>query len=193
MKKFLALLLLPFTLCADLILLDTLDFDIDNSLSFTRSHRTETGHDYYYNLLSFTVDTQGQYRADNSLITSHSTFDYGENHTGLFNRADTFIYLYENSFDPEQPSLNLIASDDDSYNGQNDNGVQFSLSHTLQPDTTYYSVITTYNAEQQMAGEVEIYGPNGASWAYTIIPEPATYGLVMSGALLILLKRKRNV
>tara|TARA_E500000318_G_scaffold52718_1_gene49140 strand:- start:13 stop:594 length:582 start_codon:yes stop_codon:yes gene_type:complete len=193
MKKLLAYLLIPFTLCADLVLLDTLDFDIDDSLSFTRNHRTETGHDYYYNLLSFTVDTQGEYRADNTLITSHSTHDYGENHTGLFNRADTFIYLYENSFDPEQPSLNLLAFDDDGYDGQNDNGVQFSLSHTLQPDTTYYSVITTYNAEQQIAGEVEIYGPNGASWAYTIIPEPATYGLIMGGALLILLKRKRNV
>ena len=185
--KYLSLLLLPLTLLGNgnLVLLDTLDFDIDDSLSFTRSHRTETGHDYYYNLLSFTVDTQGQYKADNSLITSHSTFDYGENHTGLFSRADTFIYLYENSFDPEQPSLNLIASDDDGYNGPNDNGVQFSLSHTLQPDTTYYSVITTYNAEQQMAGEVEIYGPNGASWAYTIIPEPATFGLFLGCAVLL--------
>ena len=65
------------------------------------------------------------------------------------------------------------------------NGVQFSLSHTLQPDKTYYSVITTYNAEQQMAGEVEIYGPNGASWAYTIIPEPGTYALVLGCVALL--------
>ena len=193
MKKFLALLLLPFTLCADLVLLDTITFDIDQSLSFNRPNWNDNEDIFYYNILEFSVDTAGDWRASNSSILSHDSFDYSRypNHQTPWFNADTYIYLYEGSFTPTNPSLNLIAQDDDGYDGGND--VQFDLTTNLKKDTTYYSVITTYDPEELIEGSVDIYGPQGGVLTYTIIPEPATYGLIMSGALLILLKRKRNV
>ena len=195
MKKFLALLLLPFTLCADLVLLDTITFDIDQSLSFNRPNWNDNEDIFYYNILEFSVDTAGDWRAANSSILSNDSFDY-TNYQQQFERnpwfnADTYIYLYEGSFTPTNPSLNLIAQNDDGYNGGND--VQFDLTTNLKKDTTYYSVITTYDPEELIEGSVDIYGPQGGVLTYTIIPEPATYGLIMGGALTILLLRKRHV
>ena len=197
MKKILALLLLPFTLCADLVLLDTITFDIEEnqSLSFTRPNWNDANDIFYYNILEFSVDTAGDWRAANSSILSNDSFDY-TNYQQQFERnpwfnADTYIYLYEGSFTPTNPTLNLIAQNDDGYDGGND--LQFDLTTNLKKDTTYYSVITTYDPEELIEGSVDIYGPTGGVLTYTIIPEPATYGLVVGGALLILLGRKRNV
>ena len=201
MKKLLAYLLIPFSLCAvsleppSSFYLDTINFDVEEneSLSFTRPNRSESNDIFYYNLISFTVDTAGEWRAANSSITSNDSFDYSPypNHQTPWFNADTYIFLYEGSFDATNPTLNLIAQDDDGYDGGND--VQFDLTANLKKDTTYCSVITTYDPEELIEGSVDIYGPQGGVLTYTIIPEPATYGLIMSGALLILLKRKRNV
>ena len=194
MKKLLAYLLIPFTLCADLVLLDTITFDIEEnqSLSFTRPNWNDTNDIFYYNILEFSVDTAGDWRASNSSILSHDSFDYTPypNHQTPWFNADTYIHVYEGSFTPTNPTLNLIAQDDDGYDGGNE--VQFDLTTNLKKDTTYYSVITTYDPEELIEGSVDIYGPQGGVLTYTIIPEPATYGLVMSGALLTLLLRKRK-
>jgi len=194
MKKLLAYLLIPFTLCADLVLLDTITFDIEEnqSLSFTRPNWNDSNDIFYYNIIEFSVDTAGDWRASNSSITSHDSFDYTPypNHQTPWFNADTYIYVYEGSFTPTNPTLNLIAQDDDGYDGGNE--VQFDLTTNLKKDTTYYSVITTYDPEELIEGSVDIYGPQGGVLTYTIIPEPATYGLVMSGALLTLLLRKRK-
>ena len=194
MKKLLAYLLIPFTLCADLVLLDTITFDIEEnqSLSFTRPNWNDSEDIFYYNILEFSVDTAGDWRASNSSILSHDSFDYTPypNHQTPWFAADTYIYLYEGSFTPTNPTLNLIAQNDDGYDGGND--VQFDLTTNLKKDTTYYSVITTYDPEEQIEGSVDIYGPQGGILSYTIIPEPATYGLIMCGGLLTLLLRKRK-
>lgn len=192
MKKLLAYLLIPFTLCADLVLLDTITFDIDDSISFSRPNWNDSEDIFYYNILEFSVDTAGDWRASNSSILSHDSFDYTPypNHQTPWFAADTYIYLYEGSFTPTNPTLNLIAQNDDGYNGGND--VQFDLTTNLKKDTTYYSVITTYDPEEQIEGSVDIYGPQGGILTYTIIPEPATYGLIMCGGLLTLLLRKRK-
>ena len=192
MKKLLAYLLIPFTLCADLVLLDTITFDIDDSISFTRPNWNDSEDIFYYNILEFSVDTAGDWRASNSAILSHDSFDYSRypNHQTPWFNADTYIYVYEGSFTPTNPTLNLIAQDDDGYDGGND--VQFDLTTNLKKDTTYYSVITTYDPEEQIEGSVDIYGPQGGVLTYTIIPEPATYGLIVCGGLLTLLLRKRK-
>ena len=191
MKKLLAYLLIPFSLCAVSVeppssfYLDTIDFDIDDSISFTRPSWNDSNDIFYYNLVSFTVDTAGEWRAANSSITSHDSFDYSNytNHQTPWFNADTYIYVYEGSFTPTNPTLNLIAQDDDGYDGGND--VQFDLTTYLKKDTTYYTVVTTYDPEEEMSGNIDIYGPNGASFVYTIIPEPATFGLFLGCAVLL--------
>jgi len=189
MKKLISTLLLStFSLFADLIFIESFDFDITDTYSFARQGRTGT---FYYNLAYFTVDTEGNYKAENTSITSHSTFNYEASGVDEFDRADTYIYLYKDAFDPTQPSLNLLAQNDDGYSGGN--GLQFSLTYNLETNTTYYSVITTYNPDQQIAGDVEISGPSGATIDSTIIPEPAAIGLILCAGVSILLGRKRNV
>ena len=193
MKKLLAYLLIPFSLCAmsleppSSFYLDTLVFDIEDneSLSFTRPSWNDSNDIFYYNLISFTVDTAGEWRASNSSITSNDSFDYSPypNHETPWFNADTYIYLYEDSFDAKNPTLNLIAQDDDGYDGGND--VQFDLTYNLETGTTYYSVVTTYDPEETMSGNIDIYGPNGASFVYTIIPEPATFGLFLGCVALL--------
>ena len=186
MKKLISILLLStFSLFADLIFIESFDFDITDTYSFARPGRTGT---FYYNLAYFTVDTEGSYSAENTSITSHSTYNYEGTRFNEFERADTYIYLYKDAFDPTQPSLNLLTQNDDG--GQ---GLLFKLTYNLETNTTYYSVITTYNPDQQMAGDVEISGPSGATIDSTIIPEPAAVALLLSGSFLLLLTRKRDV
>ena len=170
---------------------ETFDIYEDESLSFIRPNFDEEGI-FYFNIAYFTVDTDGLYKASNSAITFHNPFgwDYQEqqqNAHGQWYAADPYIYIYENSFNPQSPSLNLIGSDDDGYDGGND--VQFEISLNLEADVDYYAVITTYDpGENDMEGVIDIYGPQGASYSMTIIPEPATYGLIL-GCVALLLRR----
>tara|TARA_Y100000004_G_scaffold116990_1_gene131553 strand:- start:198 stop:776 length:579 start_codon:yes stop_codon:yes gene_type:complete len=192
MKKLLALLLLPFTLCADLI--TTFDFDIEESaLSFLRPNWGNTNDIFYYNIAYFTVDTGGDWTASNSSITSHDSFDYTNEQVFQNNpwyAADTYIYLYDDVFVPSNPTLNLIAEDDDGYDGGN--GYQFDLTYNIKKDHVYWAVITTFEPEEEIGGAVDIYGPQGAGITMVIIPEPAALGLIIGGASLILLLRKRK-
>ena len=186
MHKFLiGLLLVASTLYADLITTFEFDFD-ETSLSWTPPG--EDSGTFYYNLAYFTVDTSGSWTATNTSILSHDSFDYtGET---LFSEADTFIYLYENAFDLTDVKKNLIAEDDDGYDGGNT--YQFELTQDLIAGTMYWAAITSYELEESISGTVDISGPTGASINMVIIPEPAAVGLLMGGAALILLLRKRN-
>ena len=178
---------------ADLI--TTFDFDVEEStlLSYNRPNWDNTNDTFYYNLVSFTVDTGGDWRAANNSITSHDSFNYTNEQAlqqnGPFYAADTYIYLYDAPFVPTNPSLNLIAQDDDGYDGGN--GYQFDLTYNIKKDHVYYAVITTYDPEEEIEGVVSILGPQGASINMVTIPEPYALGLIFSGGgLLLFIKRK---
>ena len=196
------LLLIATVVSADLI--TTFDFDIEEStlLSYTRpgwgneAEGSTTDHTFYYNLVLFTVDTGGDWRAANNSITSHDSFDYTNFQTQFTNvpwfAADTYIYLYDAPFVPTNPSLNLIAEDDDGYEGGSD--LQFDLTYNLKKDVPYMALITTFDPEEEIGGTVEIYGPQGSSINMAIIPEPRTYALLIAflGFMAIAIKRRRN-
>jgi hypothetical protein len=185
MYKFLiGLLLVASTLYADLI--TTFEFDFDET-SPTWTPPGEDSGIFYYNLAYFTVDTSGSWTASNTSILSHDSYDYSNGTP--FSEADTFIYVYENTFDTSDVKKNLFAEDDDGYDGGNT--YQFELTENLTAGTTYWAAITSYDAGEYISGTVDISGPTGSSINMTIIPEPAAVGLLMSGAALILLFRKR--
>ena len=124
MKKLISFLLLCSTICfSDLI--TTFDFDVEESsvFQFNRPNWDESNDTFYYNLAYFTVDTEGSWRAANTSILSHDSFDYSNYQTQFTNNpwfaADTYIYLYENTFDVSDPNKNLIAQNDDGYSGGN--------------------------------------------------------------------------
>ena len=196
------LLLIATVVSADLI--TTFDFDIEEStlLSYTRpgwgneAEGSTTDDTFYYNLVLFTVDTGGDWRAANNSITSHDSFDYTNFQTQFTNvpwfAADTYIYLYDAPFVPTNPSLNLIAEDDDGYEGGSD--LQFDLTYNLKKDVPYMALITTFDPEEEIGGTVEIYGPQGSSINMAIIPEPRTYALLIAflGFMAIAIRRRKN-
>jgi hypothetical protein len=192
MKKLISFLLLCSTICfSDLI--TTFEFDIEESaLSFLRPGWGNTNETFYYNLAYFTVDTGGDWRAANTSIISHDSFDYSNN-TNAFQQtpwyaADTYIYLYDDVFNPTNPSLNLIAQDDDGYDGGND--YQFDLTYNIKKDHVYWAVITTYDPEEEIEGVVSIFGPQGANINMVTIPEPLAVSLITISGLGLLVGRR---
>lgn len=193
MKKLISFLLLCSTICfSDLI--TTFDFDVEESsvFQFNRPNWDESNDTFYYNLAYFTVDTEGSWRAANTSILSHDSFDYSNYQTQFTNNpwfaADTYIYLYENTFDVSDPNKNLIAQNDDGYSGGN--SVQFDLTYNLQTNTTYWAVITTYDPEEEIEGVVSVYGPQGASINIVTIPEPYAVSLIVVGGLSLIVGRR---
>ena len=183
MKKIiLAFLMMCSTAFADLI--TTFDFDITDALTWTPPGESGT---FYYNVAYFTVSTNGSYTAQNHLITSHDSYDYGTSTNG-FTEADTYLFVYENTFDLSDVKKNLLAEDDDSYNGGN--GYQFELTQTLDSSITYWAVITSYDPEELISGEVNVLGPAGSSINITTIPEPYAAGLIFVGGLGLLISRR---
>ena len=181
-KLIIGLMMLCSVVYSDLI--TTFDFDITTALTWTPPGESGT---FYYNVAYFTVSTNGSYTAQNNLITSHDSWDYGTSTNG-FTEADTYIYLYKDMFQKEDPNKYLIAEDDDGYNGGN--GYQFELTQTLQSGVTYWAVISTYDSEELMSGDVNVLGPAGSSINITTIPEPYAAGLIAVGGLGLIIARR---
>ena len=202
MYKWLTVFLLSIATVVSADLITTFDFDIEESelLSYTRpgwNNEVTTDDTFYYNLVSFTVDTGGDWRAANNSITSHDSFDYtlpgreqAVQTNGQWYAADTYIYLYDILFIPTNPSQNLIAQNDDGYDGGN--GYQFDLTYNLKKDVPYMALITTYDPEEEIGGTVQIYGPTGSSINMAIIPEPNAYALISGWCLFFYVAFRRR-
>jgi hypothetical protein len=103
---------------------------------------------YYYVAIQINFPTAGHYD-----ITSNSMID-------------TYGYLYDGSFDPANPSVNLRWQHDDS-NGQ----FQFLFGMTIGSRYTLTLVTTTYSAGVTGAFSVVVTGP--AAVTFTPISAPA--------------------
>ncbi len=68
--------------------------------------------------------------------------------------SNTYGYLYNRSFDPSNPSRNLIISND----GTKGNG-QFRILHRLQPYRTYILVVAIYEPTNKEMFQIRIVGP----------------------------------
>lgn len=91
-----------------------------NSLIFYRPGGN--AHDYYYyQAIQIAVSTNGPY-----IFTSNGSID-------------TRGYFYLGSFDPSDPTVHLITSDDDS-----GDGFQFRIQAFLHAGSTYILVVTTH-------------------------------------------------
>ena len=203
MLKGLGIFLLSIATLVSAELITSFDFDIEESalLSYTRpgwgneAEGSTSDDTFYYNLVLFTVDTGGDWRAANNSITSHDSFDYTNFQTQFTNipwfAADTYIYLYDAPFVPTNPSLNLIAEDDDGYEGGSD--LQFDLTYNLKKDVPYMALITTFDPEEEIGGTVQIYGPTGSSINMAIIPEPNAYALISGWCLFFYVAFRRRI
>jgi len=104
--------------------------------------RPHSSGDYPYVAISFTVTEDGSYTM--------------ETPSGTTTLSDPYLYLYKDSFDPENPG-DYIASDDDG-----GDGLMPKLTRDLSAGSTYILVFTTFNASDTGAFDTTITGPSGA-------------------------------
>jgi hypothetical protein len=108
-----------------------------------------------YRTHTFTVDTAGDY----SFVL-----------TGL--QFDTFLFLYENAFDPNAQLDNGLAGNDDAVS-INTSGFEGPLS----VGTSYVLVVTGFDDESYGAYSITIAGPG----VITAVPEPSTWLMLALG------------
>lgn len=130
---------------------------------FSRSG--DLGSKYYYEAIQINVNTTGTYRFTSQSNGSESYMDttrtYPSNNQSYNSQGniDTFSLIYQHSFNPSKPVMNLLQNDDDSAG----NG-QFSLTVYLQPDTTYVLVFTTYREGTIGSFVIVASGPNNVTF-----------------------------
>ena len=103
---------------------------------------------YSYKAIRVMVQTTGRYH-----FTSRSSFD-------------SYGCFYDGSFNPLNPSMNLVTTNDDG--GGN---AQFQINRSLQPGYTYILVVTTFRTN--IIGSFTIKA-NGPASIYMTSITPAT-------------------
>ena len=182
------------------------DFSLGKDLNYTRPNGNSgfDNDEYFYNIASFTVDTAGTYNVLNTVFNANyvgvdRTF---QNETDLLPNgtpswmADTRIYVYDQPFNPATPTNPLFFADNDDnadYEGDGNGDLLFNLSASLETDTTYYGVITTYDPKVAGDGWMTISGPGAVTLNMGVIPEPSSYALFFGWiAFLYVAIYKRN-
>ncbi|CAF4086440.1 unnamed protein product [Adineta steineri] len=95
---------------------------------------------YYYETIQISVITDEFY-----MIASNSS-------------VDTYGYIYEHSFDPFNPSVNLILEDDENCEQE-----QFGLTVNLQVNIKYILVVTTFSPDAANAFSIIVSGLTNAN------------------------------
>jgi hypothetical protein len=108
-----------------------------DSQSFSRPDSGSAAANYYYEAIQLNVVEDGIYN-----LWSNSTMD-------------TYGYLYNDDFNPFNPSTNLLAMDDGS-NGED----QFKLTICLLANTTYILLVTTYSPDTVGPFSIFVSDPN---------------------------------
>ena len=130
-----------------------------------------------YGALTFIPDTSGSY----TLETTAAALAPGA-------ADDTFLILYQGSFNPASPLTNALQADDDT-----GAGALSTMTRALTSGTTYVLVTTTFNNSAFGDITTRISGPGGAMLnlgGASSAPEPGT--LVLFGAALMALPLVRR-
>jgi hypothetical protein len=121
-----------------------------------------------YQAYSLMVDTSGDY----------SVLLHGD-------QFDTFLFLYENAFNPATPLANGINANDDAV-ALNTSGFE----HPLLAGTSYYLVVTGFAAGDAGKYLLSISGPGAAT--ISAVPEPSTWLMLAFGLAAITYTARRR-
>ncbi|CAF1402924.1 unnamed protein product, partial [Adineta ricciae] len=127
-----------------------------NSPKFSRTS-LESEKEFHYQAIEVNVPVTGTYTFTSKSLTNA----YG--------------YIYDNSFDPANTNLNLIAQDDDS-NGKG----QFKLTALLHPDHRYILVATTNTPEATGKFSIMSSGPTAVNVLYKVDNISTIYSSALS-------------
>ena len=151
----------------------------------TTTSLSAVGTNVYYQAQQFNVNTAGLYSFETTAATLTPT-----------PADDTFLALYQTSFNSASPLTNLIAVDDDGGAGALSLISNFTLSNSAQ----YFLVTTTFSNLTTGSITSRISGPGGA--VVTLVtpaaaPEPGTLpllgmGLVSGAGTLGIVRRRRK-
>jgi hypothetical protein len=107
----------------------------------TQTYTRECGRSsYYYETIEVNVQETGNYSF------------------GSISNIQTYGYIYEDSFDPFNPTQNLLSQD-----GYGCGMYKFQFTTWLQVNTTYVLVVTTFFPNVQGNFSVHVIGPNNVS------------------------------
>jgi len=109
--------------------------------AYGRSDCDESNYYYYYEAIQVNVVETGYYQ-------------FGSN-----SNMDTYGYIYKNNFDPFNPSVNLLAEDDQSCKNN-----QFKLIIHMEVKTTYVLIVTTFYPSVTGVYSVFVSGANNVSF-----------------------------
>lgn len=126
------------------------------------------GTDVHYSAYTFTVSVSG---------------DYIFNTTAAF---DSFVFLYENSFNPTDATSNGVIANDDLIFGSSFHASGFEVE--LTAGTTYTYVVTGFDLPDAGAYSTTIGGPV----ATTPVPEAQTYLMMALGLVGLAVLRRRQ-
>jgi hypothetical protein len=138
-----------------------------NSPIFYRPQSLTTNDYHYFQALQVTVSTAGTY-----VFRSHSGID-------------TRGYFYDSPFDPSNPSVNLIADNDDG-GGQ----LQFRIEIYLVPGRTYDLVVTTHR--QYVTGNFSVTAAGLGSVTLMSITPSTSHPITTRKFLIIILSTNRK-
>jgi hypothetical protein len=152
---------------------------LDESLSYSRPGWGWTSEqEFYYSLIELQPSETGLYDILNPSANLTLT-------------NDPYVYLYENSFDPQNPTVNLIARDDDS-----GSGLLFRLSNMeLFNSITYFMVATSYQPGATGTFDIVVSGVGSVDYGGSVenptIPEPKSVAIIFGIFALMYLTRRR--
>jgi hypothetical protein len=100
---------------------------------------------------------------------------------------DTYLHLYQHSFNPTSQFTNILAGDDDS-----GVGLLSLISYSLNPGTQYTLVVSGFGSGSSGPYTAEIRGPGNIELGNVVIPEPTTAVLIAAGLTSIWFLRRRR-
>jgi len=150
---------------------------LDGSSAYSRPG-WPSGQQFYYSLIELQPSESGLYDILNPSANLTLT-------------NDPYVYLYQESFDSQNPTVNLIAQDDDS-----GSGLLFRLNNVeLFNSITYFMVATSYQPGATGTFDIIVSGVGSVDYGGSVenptIPEPKSVAIIFGVFTLMYLTGRR--